>query len=308
MPVTIGTGQEQNPLTVNRLHQDPLLVPELFRVFFKDQFVADQILRPAGKATGGAVQFWESGPVYPDTAGGDAEVVAPLAEIPVVNPVAGVPKAAQILKRGLGLRISRELRDRNNIGAVMLGIQQIRNAIVRSVDGSLMTAIAAAITGGQTVNVTTPWDAAASTTIRKDIAAGKGILELLQDAGLQYDLDTLVVNRRTRDDLIFSAELAAPFVGAVAGQNPLLTRKLAEVLGFDNVIVSPNVPTDHAYGVQKNVVGGIADERGSSGEPIEVSDMFEEKPHEAFRWNVTRASAGFIDNPGAIVDFSNVET
>lgn len=308
MPVTIGTGNEQNPITVNRLLEDPLMVAELFRTFFKDQFIADQVLRPAGKATGGAVQYWVSGPVFPDVASGDAEVVAPLAEIPVVNPIVGTPAAVQVYKRGLGLRISREMKDRNNIGAVMRGIDQIRNAIVRSVDGAFMAAIAAAITGGQTVSVSTPWDAASGTTTRRDIAAGKAILETLQDTGYDYNLDTLLVNRRTRDDLIFSAELASPFVGAVAGQNPLLTGKLAEVLGFDRVLVSPQVPTDHAYGVQRNVLGGIADERGSAGKPIEVSDPFPEPAFEATRWNVTRAAAGFIDNPGAIVDFSNVET
>jgi hypothetical protein len=314
MPVTIGTGNEQNALTVNRLLEDPLMVPELMRTFFRGQFIADQILRPAGKATGGAVQFWVSGPVYPDVAAGDAEVVAPLAEIPVANPIVGTPASAQVKKRGLGLRISREMADRNNVGAVMRGLDQIRNAIVRSVDGALMTAIQNAIT--QTVSVTTPWDAASGTTIRKDVQAGKALVETLQDTGYQYDLDTLLINRRTRDDLIVAAELAAPYVGAVAGQNPLLATgqsndlaaKLAQVLGFQQVLVSPQVLTDHAYGIQRNVVGGIADERGTPGQPIEVSAPYEEKPYEATRWDVTRAAAGFVDNPGAIVDFSNVET
>lgn len=306
MPVTIGTGNEQTPLTVNAMLKNPLLVPELFRTFFKGRFIADQILRPAGKAEGGAVQFWVSGPVYPDVVSGDAEVVAPLAEIPVANPIIGTPASEQVAKRGLGLRISREIKDRNNVGLVMRGIEQIRNSIVRSVDAALMAALEAAVT--QSVSVTTPWDAASGTTTRKDVAAAKALVETLQDVGFDYDLNTLLVNRRTRDDLIFSAELAAPFVGAVAGQNPLLTGKLAEVLGFDQVLVSPQIPTDKAYAVQRNVVGGIADERGSAGQPIEVSDPFAEPAHEATRWNVTRAAAGFVDNPGAVVRFDNVET
>jgi len=302
MPVTISTGTEQNPITVNRLLQDPLVVPELVRTFFRGQFIADQILRPAGKATGGAVQFWMSGPVYPDVTGGDAEVIAPLAEIPVANPIVGTPDSAVVKKRGLGLRISRELADRNNVGAVMLGLQQIRNSIVRSVDGGFMSALDAAIT--QTVAVATPWDAAAGTTIRRDWLSAKAIVETLQDTGFDYNLDTLVINRRTRDDLLVAPELQTLFTGNYADQNWLIDGKLpAKIWGWD-ILVSPNVPIDKAYAVQKNVIGGIADERGG----LEVSDMFAEPAYEAQRWNVTRASAGFIDNPQAGVEFTNTET
>ncbi len=306
MPTTIATGREQVTLTVNQLLSDPLLVPELMRTFFRDQFIADQILRPAGRATGGAVQYWEAGPVLPDTVGGGVEVVAPMAEIPVVNPIVGAPKAAQVLKRGLGLRISRELADRNNVGIVMSCLQQIRNAMVASVDGALMTAINAATT--QTVAVATPWDAATGTTIRRDLTAARAIPEGLRDTGFDYQPDTLLINRRTRDDLMLSSEFQAPFIGQVAGQNPLLAGQLPDSVWGYRFLVSPQVPFDVAYLLQRQVVGGIADERGTPGEPIEVSDPFPEPAHEATRWNVTRAVAGFIDNPNAIIRLQNVET
>ena len=306
MPTTIATGREQVTLTVNQLLEDPLRVPELLRTFFRDQFIADKILRPAGKATGGAVQYWEAGPVLPSTTGGGVEVVAPMSEIPVVNPVVGDPKSAQILKRGLGLRISRELADRNNVGIVLRGMQQIRNAMIVSVDGALMTAINAAVT--QTVAVATPWDAATGTTIRRDLTAARAIPEGLRDTGYDYQPDTLLINRRTRDDLMLSSEFQAPFIGAVAGQNPILAGQLPDSVWGYRFLVSSQVPFDVAYLLQSQVVGGIADERGTPGEPIEVSDPFPEPAHEATRWNVTRAVAGFIDSPGAIVRLNNVET
>lgn len=302
MPVTIGTGSESNPITVNAMLQQPLVVPELVRTFFRQQFVADQILRPAGKATGGAVQYWVSAPLEPDSTGGGAEVVAPLAEIPVANPQIGTPAGEPVLKRGLGLRISREMQDRNDVGAVMRGIEQIRNAIVRSVDGALMTAINAAVT--QTVSVSTAWDAASGTTIRKDWATARALIEANQDSGYDYQPDTLLINHRTRDDLLLSGEFQAPFVGNVADRNPLIDGTLPDRVWGYRILVSRQVPTDKAYLLQRNVVGGIADERGG----IEVSDKFEEPAYEASRWNVTRAAAGFIDNPLAIVRFDNVET
>lgn len=304
MPTTISTSNEQNPITVNAMLQDPLVIPRMVRTFFQSQYIADQILRPAGNAKGGAVQFWVSDPVYPDVTGGDVEVVAPLGEIPVANPIIGAPDSAVVLKRGLGLRISRELQERNNTGAVLLGLTQIRNSMVRSVDGALMTAIAAAVPGGNVVSVSTPWDAASGTTIRRDLLTGRGLVETLQDTGFNYQLDTLLVNRRTRDDLLAAPEFQATFVGNVADRNPLLDGQLPSNIWGYNILVSPQVPTDKAYLVAKNVLGGIADERGG----VEVSDPFKEPAHEATRWNVTRASAGFIDNPNAIVRFDNVET
>lgn len=304
MPTTIGTGMEQIPWTVNQLLEDPLRVPELMRTFFRGRFVADQILRPAGRATGGAVQFWVAGPVLPDLAGGGVEVVAPLSEIPVVNPIVGAPASVPVLKRGLGLRISRELADRNNVGAVMRGIQQIRNAMVASVDAAMMISIRAAVT--QTVAVVTPWSASTGTTIRRDLTAANTLVETLRDTGYDYALDTLIVNRATRDNLLNSPEFLAPYIGAIADQNPALSGRLPDEIWGNRIIVTPQINAGEAFRVQRQVVGGIADERGTPGEPIEVSDPFPEPAFEAMRWNVTRAAAGFIDNPGSIVKYQNV--
>ena len=127
------------------------------------------MLGRAGVAKGGAVAYWVSNPVLPDPTGGGVEVIAPLAEIPVANPIVGSPASELVYKRGLGLRIGREQIDREDVGSVLLGMQAIRNAIVTAVDGAFMAKLLAAIT--QTVAVTTPWDASSGTTIRRDWAA-----------------------------------------------------------------------------------------------------------------------------------------
>lgn len=306
MPTTIGTGTEQAAITLNWLMEDPLRIPMQLRSFFRAQYVADQILRRAGRATGGAVQYWVSNPLTPDTTGGGVEVIAPMAEIPVANPIVGAPASEIVYKRGLGLRIGREQIDREDVGSVLLGMQQIRNAMVASVDGALFAKFAAAVT--QTVSVSTPWDAASGTTIRKDWAAANRIVEDLRPTGFDYRLDTLLVNLNTRDDIMFSPEFQSLFIGNAADQNYLLTGAQPTRVWNFNIIASPQIPADTAYGLQSKVIGGIADERGTPDEPIEVSDPFPEPAYEATRWNVTRAAAGFIDHPGAIVKFTNVET
>jgi hypothetical protein len=306
MPTTIGTGTEQSAITLNWLMADPTRIPMQLRSFFRQQFVADQVLRRAGVAKGGAVAYWVSNPVLPDPTGGGVEVIAPLAEIPVANPIVGAPASELVHKRGLGLRIGREQIDREDVGSVLLGMQQIRNAIVTAVDGAFMAKLIAAIT--QTVAVTTPWDAASGTTIRKDWAAANRIVENLRTSGLAYRLDTLLVNLNTRDALMFAPEFQAQFIGNVADQNNLLTGAAPTKVWNFNIIASPTIPTDKAIGLQSQVIGGIADERGTPAEPIEVSDPYPEPAYEATRWNVTRAAAGFVDAPGAAVLFTNVET
>ncbi len=297
--ITIGTGAEQLPLSINRLLQDPLVVPELMRNLFRGQFVSDQVLRPAGKATGGAVQFWVSGPVFPDVTLGDVEVVAPLGEIPVVNPIVGSPASALVLKRGLGLRLSREIQDRNDVGIVLRGMTQIRNAMVRSVDAAMIAALRAGVT--QTVAAGAPWGNATGTTIRKDIASAQLILRRLQTQGYDYQADTILAGVGSEFALRLSSEFLAPFIGQAAAGSPALTGTVGTKLWDMNWLFSPNLPDNEAWVLQSNVVGGIADERGAPGQPIELSDPFYEPAHEATRWNVTRAAAGFIDNPGACV-------
>lgn len=311
MPVTIATGAEQVPFTVNAMLQRPTIIPELMRNLVNDQFIADRVLRSAGKATGGAIEYWVSGPVYPDVTGGDAEVVAPMAEIPVVNPIIGTPASTQVQKRGLGLRISREIQDRNSVDIVMRGLVQIRNALVRSVDSAMIRALNAAIT--QTVAVGAPWGNATGTTIRKDIAVARLILANLVTQGYDYQPDTLLMSTTTYNNLLLSPEFLASFIGSAALQSPSLTGNLSgdasganptngvfkgRVWGYD-IIASPLVTSTTL--LQKNVVGGIADERGSPGQPIEIGDFFPEPAHESMRRNITRAAAGFIDNPLAAV-------
>src|SRR4051812_33338802 len=100
MPTTIGMGTEQATVTLNWLLADPLRIPMQIRSFFQAQYVADQILRRAGKASGGAVQYWVSNPLTPDVTGGGVEVIAPMAEIPVANPIVGSPASEVVYVRG----------------------------------------------------------------------------------------------------------------------------------------------------------------------------------------------------------------
>lgn len=290
-PVLIGTGTEGQPITVNALWRDPLRVPMMLRRVLEGQFIMDQVLRYAGSAPGGAVQFWEASTMFPQD---DPEILSPDSEVPVTLPFYGEPRSVVTRKGGLGLRITREMVDANNIGAVELGMQAIRDSMIRLFDGRLLTALRNSVT--QTVAVGAPWGAATGTTILKDLTAADNLVENQRDSGFNYRLDTLLVSRTTRNNLRQAPELSSrvtdpapvPLIGTQVDQ------RLSTQLGY-RVLVSPQLVNNEAYLIQSGVIGGRADRR-----PMEVSDMFVEPAYDfSQRWNVIRDTAAFIDNPRA---------
>src|SRR4051812_46057238 len=101
-PLRVVTSQEGPRLTVNALVKDPLLIPQRIIRLSPQQFTADKTLPPAGNAQGGAVQYWESSPLYSED---DAEIVNEFAEVPVVSAQVGEPKTERTRDRALALRV-----------------------------------------------------------------------------------------------------------------------------------------------------------------------------------------------------------
>jgi hypothetical protein len=130
------------------------------------------VLRNAGTATGGAVQYRVSSGSSPTPA---PEIVAEGAEIPLATVTRGdlTDQAGQ--KRALGVAITQEMRDRNAMGEVDRQITAVRNTVVRDIDGAFFTALTAAVT--QTRAATATWATTATATIRKDINAAKLLIK-----------------------------------------------------------------------------------------------------------------------------------
>jgi hypothetical protein len=111
MPYSVQATSDFKTLTVADHLKDPLLVGERLLSSLDQLFVADQILRSAGNPSGGSMVYYESTPLF---ANDSSEYVEEYGEIPVTTNQLGVPKAVRVRKRGLGVRISREMRDRNS--------------------------------------------------------------------------------------------------------------------------------------------------------------------------------------------------
>lgn len=132
------------------------------------------------------------------------------------------PRAVRSRKRALGIRISQEMIDRNEVDRVNVQISQVRNTLVRDFDTMFFNGLLAATSVGlHTLAVATPW--ATSTTIRRNALTA---VRLITDEKRGFIPDTLIVNPSTRIDLISSGEINQTFQGNAADRAPLLTGKL----------------------------------------------------------------------------------
>jgi hypothetical protein len=290
-PVRVITSQAQQAVTVNALVKNPLVIPERIISVLDNQFVMDTVLRNAGNATGGAVQFRVSSGLFADYS---SEIVAEGAEIPLVPVTRGVPDSARVQKRALGVEITREMINRNDIGAVNNSITRLRNTIIRDIDSAFVTVLRNGVS--QTRAATAVWATATAAQIRGDLIAAKKLVTNSQapstTSGQEYmgfEPDTIVFNPNTRDDLLGNANFLQLFLGTTAATN--VTALPEQILGL-RPEVTWGVPNGEAWVMQSKVVGGYADEI-----PLEATALYYWEPRQVYRSDTTRSTVGFIDEP-----------
>lgn len=299
MPVRVVTSKAQQPLTVNALIENPLIVPERIINVLDSQFVMDQVLRNAGKATGGAVSFRVSTGLFADAA---SEIVNEGAEIPLVTRTRGDLDSARVSKRALGVEITREMRDRNAMGEVQNQLTVLRNTITRDVDGAFVSTLRSAVT--QSVAATNAWSSG-SATIRKNINAAKLLISGAQAPGtsggnnfMGFQADTIVFNPNTEANLLNSSEFLTFIYGSTAPTN--VDSLPARILGL-TPRVTWGVPDGEAWVMQSSIVGGYADEI-----PLEATALYEWQPRQIWRSDTTRSTVGFIDQPLAAAKITGI--
>jgi hypothetical protein len=298
MPVTVVSSKASQTITVNALLDNPLIVPERIISVLDGQFVMDDVLRNAGRATGGAVSFRASTGLFANRA---SEIVAEGAEIPLAGRVRGDVSSVPVQKRALGVEITREMRLRNSMGEVNAQLITLRNTVVRDVDAAFVTTLRNGVS--QSVAATTVW--ATSTTIRKDIMAAKLLISNAQAPGtsggnnfMGFQADTIVFNPNTEADLLGNSSFLSLFLGSTAATN--VDSLPGNLLGL-RPRVTWGVPNGEAWVMQSKIVGGYADEI-----PLEATELYEWQPRQIWRSDVTRATAGFIDQPLAAAKITGI--
>ena len=284
MPTNILATTDSPTLTVAQMLADTLYIPALILDELDQLFVADKILRAAGTPTGGSVVYFESTPLFSSTS---SEYVEEYGEIPLATNQLGNPKSQRTRKRALGVAVSQEMKDRNQVDLVNTQIRQVRETIVYDFDSVFVNAL---VNNGSvnTFAASTGWST--STHIRKDVLAAR---KLILDAKRGFMPDTLVMNPTDANNIMTSSELTQTYVGNVADQNPLLTGRINFPFVGVNVLQTYAVSAGTAILLQAKKVGGYADER-----PLQATPLYLWKQAaETWRSDVLRTTAMFVDQP-----------
>lgn len=313
MVTQIVSVQDGPRLTVSQLVKSPTLIPKRILNMMDQEFLTDAVLRGASDAPGGSVLFHESTPLFSQD---DPAILDEFGEIPTTNGSLGVPMVARVVRRALGLRVSKTMVDRNNVDAVNVQITQIRNTMVRAWEDALFSAIVANASV-QTVTTSHAWNniVDANTHIRGDLNAAKYLIKqaAADTNGKQkfgYVADTLIISTETETDFLDSDEVNNVYLGNIADQSIKFKGVLPKQFNGLDVMVSWRLSAyfpDGAIVMQRKVFGGVSNER-----PLQATPLYGEGngpnggPTESWRTDVTRASAIFLDQPKAVVLITGV--
>src|SRR6266550_3640849 len=258
-------SQNDGPsITVKQLMKSPTIIPRRVINIMDQQFIFDPLLRKGGDAVSGLVLYYESTPLFTSD---NPQVMDEFGEIPVTNGSIGKPRVVRSVRRALGVRVSKQMIDRNNVEAVNTQISQVSNTMVRSWEDALFSALVANASV-QTLTTDAAWGASGS-HIRKDVNAAKFLIKnAASDAAgknkLGFVADTLVISTESEFDFLNSGEVSQPYVGNIASENLQYTGVLPnKFVGLDVLVswrLSVYIPSG-AMVLQRKVVGSISDER-----------------------------------------------
>ncbi|AXH49404.1 major capsid protein [Streptomyces phage Crosby] len=302
------TSVDDGPrLTVSQLVKSPTLVPKRIIQMTGQGFMVDQLLRQGPPIPGGSLIFSESEPLYADEGPMNVEEFG---EIPLTTTSTGEMRVAKSVKKALGFRISQESIDRNNFDKVQQDMVKLKNSFAKTYEDVFLTALLAALPTLASSNTSDGWVGTAAST------AGQGIYADLSHAvynirnadadtsngtgeqKFHFVPDTIVLNDMMATKLLLNPDIAKVLgVGDAATRNPLITGDATEAFlkAFNlKLIRSWRLSPDKAIILQSKVVGGVSDER-----PLGATPLYEHKPTETWRTDVTRMSAVFIDQPKA---------
>ncbi|GJJ23729.1 phage major capsid protein [Mycolicibacterium mageritense] len=303
MPKTGVVSISDGPrTTVADLIGSPMMLPTKQMEMMQNIFITDTVLRNAGPNPNGLVSFTEGDPTF---LVGDVEDVAEFAEIPVTYGEMGIPKVAVANKRGLAVRISREMRDENRIGAVNKQMVQLRNTFKRANDRALRALLLS--NAVPTMPVAAAWDTANGNP-RIDLALGIKEITFATPNGdiasdeewAGFEPDTVILNPGILPVLLDNEKFLKIYNGNMAADTPLLTGQLPGTILGRTIIGSLAFPEDRLFICERNTIGFYSDTRA-----LEMTGVYPEGngpnggPTETWRADMTHKRVAALDQPKA---------
>lgn len=307
---TVVASQDGPRITVNDMIRNPTLIPKRIIRMSEQQFISDALFRRGPNAASGAVVYSESEPLFADAS---SSVIEEFGEIPIVGTSTGLRRSLHTTKRGFGFVISREMQRRNNVDKARQDLIKLRNTMVRDHDELFLSTF---LTHPRvhTMNAAMPWVAdgfqATQTvggSIRYDISAAKKLIVDSAPEGRPKDFfgftpNTLVISDSTAIGFTDNDKVNEVFAhGNLADKQLRYTGVMPRTFWGLDVVVNRRIPNDIAIVMERGTAGFISDEW-----PLEATALYEDRPRQQWRSDVTRRSVAGLDQPGAVCIITNI--
>jgi hypothetical protein len=298
--------------TVSQLVKNPVWVPNIITKMVEDANIAEWLLRTGPTAVGGAVAFEETLALY---AGSEGEIVAEFGEYPMTETSARTPVTRATTKRGVGFRISEEMRTRNDTGRVQDDMKMVRDTLVNGRDkvffDAVMTNATVQSRAASAAATADGWYSAdpAVSKIKYDIQRAKFAISSQGVTGAQYSeklgyrADTLIMHPQVADMLYTSPEVERAFeIGAPVSDSIKFSGLLpTKFLNLD-VFTSWRCPSDTAIVCQRKAMGFISKEWPLRGTPLKFNES-DDTYTTYFRYRDLVA----VDNPKSVCKITNID-
>lgn len=239
---------------IQLLLANPRVIAKRVQRLADQRFIADYLLTGRFQATGGGI-FYETGEEI--FANDDPEAIAPGGEYPLTVLSRGELAAAKTTKWGLDSKITDEAIKRLGINPVNRALARLANQTVKYIDSVAWGVISSKVT--DTIAASAAWTSAAA------------IVDSLLQAQASEDDLALGLNR---DTVVLTTTQYAKVLGIFVNAgvlprengNPVVNGSLPQnLLGF-NWVTSPNITGSDPWLIDRDQLGGMADEDlGSPG-------------------------------------------
>lgn len=312
----VGHSYDSPQWTVSQMMKRPSLVPGMVIAGVKDNLIADLLLRKGPDAPGGAVQYQEQVAFASARA---AEIIAEFGEIPTTQSDISMPVVAATQKRGLGLKVSKEMETRNDVGRVAQEVSLARDQMIRAWNAVFFLAVyrssmltmnaSRQATGGWATDVVPSAGLTPTAGIRKDIANAQYLMANQQIQGAigndRYGIvpDTLVVHPSLMPILLDSEEVNKVFMNSPATTvSPRYQLSYPTKFGNLDIVQSWEILTNHALVLKRNTLGFVSEEWPLSGSPMEYHQR-----EQTYTTYFTRRAVCAIDTPKSCVLINGVQ-
>lgn len=310
MPQGIVSVADGPRITVDYLIGNPTFIPTRIIDLLANGWLSEALLRDAGPNGNGMVGYTESTPLY---LGKDVEDVAEFGEIPVAAGQIGLPRIAVSNRQGLGIRVSKDMRDMDQIGYVNTQIKQLTNTMLRAEERALRAALANPAI--PTITASAAWDTPQS-KVRHDlaqaaeaVAAAKPATATLGDETFGFEPDAVVFPGSIVPTLLDNEDFLKVYSGDQGDENIAYTGKLpGQVLGLAP-LKSRSWPGDRVLVLERGTVGFYSDQR-----KLQATGLYGEGggpnggPTESWRSDATKRRVIGVDQPLAACWITGIRT